>query len=201
MTDAVYGILPVKALGFAKRRLRDHLSLQERKRLMVELYVTGLRALQEAVPARQVIVVSHDLRVLALAQERGAQPLAQLGYGLNGAVEEGRAWALAAGAEAILVVLADLPLVAGEALRQLLALSRGGREVILAPGQRGGAHALFCRPASLLKFVFGRDSRRRFMAQAAQVEARLTLFDSPALSLDIDTADDWRCLLYTSDAC
>jgi len=196
MSEILYGILPVKSLRFAKRRLCQELPAAARRALMIELFLTALRALQEVMPAQHILVVSHDRDVLALAQERGAQPLAQRGYGLNGAVREGQNWALQAGADAVLVLLADLPLVTGAELGRLLACSCGGKEeeeeAILAAGQRGGTHALLVRPPGWLSFTFGTGSYARYMAQIERAGGRLAVYESPALALDIDTGEDWQ---------
>jgi len=187
----IYGILPVKSLGRAKRRLAGCLSPAGRRQLMLALYMTGLDALTAALPAMQVAVVSHDETVLDVARRRGAYALPQAGYGLNAALEEGRAWALGQGARAVLALLADLPLVSGVELQAMIERSAGGREAILAPGQRGGTHALLLRPADWLAFAFGPNSFARYAARVRAAGGRLVVYASQALAFDIDLPEDW----------
>jgi 2-phospho-L-lactate guanylyltransferase len=102
------------------------------------------------------------------------------------------AYAARAGAEAVLVVLADLPFLSTEAMEALLACSHGGREVVIAPGQRGGTHALLVRPPAWLQFSFGPDSLRTHLKQVVKARARLALYEELALTFDIDLPEDLR---------
>jgi 2-phospho-L-lactate guanylyltransferase len=189
-TGRVFGILPVKSLRFAKRRLSGRLSDAARRCLAGRLYCIAIRALSEVLPADQIVVVSCDRQVLDMARRAGVQALKQASHGLNPAVEEGQAWAMQAGAEGLLIVLGDLPLVSGAALQGMLDESAGGQEVILARGQRGGTHALFVRPPGWLPFRFGEDSCAHFASQVSQAGARLVIHESRALALDVDVPED-----------
>ena len=133
----VFGILPVKSLRYAKLRLSSHLSLEARRSLSVELCQIAMRAMCEVLPADQIVVVSCDETVLDMAGQHGACALHQTSQGLNHAVREGQEWAIEAGAGALLIMLADLPLVTGDALRKMLAQSAGGREAISGAGTAG----------------------------------------------------------------
>jgi 2-phospho-L-lactate/phosphoenolpyruvate guanylyltransferase len=200
-TSDIYGILPVKALSSAKRRLACCLSPAGRRVLMLHLYVAALGALLDVLPAEQVAVVSHDRDVLALARSRRARALLQCSYGLNQAVSEGQTWAADAGAGALLVLLADLPLVGADALREMLARRPSAdRSVVLAPGQRGGTHALYVRPLGWLPFAFGAGSFERHASAALGAGAQISVYHSPALALDVDLEDDLdRALVLRPD--
>jgi len=185
-----FGILPVKSFRFAKQRLSSQLSPAARRALSQQLFQIAMQALCEVLPAGQIVVVSRDAEVLRMARQCSAQPLHQTSHGLNQALAEGEQWAMAAGADALLVLLADLPLVTGAALQEMLAKSAGGQEAILARGQRGGTHALWVRPPGWLPFTFGTDSFARFTHHVSQAGARMVIHDSPALALDVDLPED-----------
>ena len=193
MSDArVFGILPAKSLRYAKLRLSSHLALHARRELSIELFQIAMRAMGEVLPAGQIVVVSCDEMVLEMADQHGVSALHQSSQGLNHAVQEGQEWAIEAGAEALLIMLADLPLVTGDALWKMLAQSTGGREAILARGQRGGTHALFLRPPGWLPFTFGQGSLARYVSRVSEAGAQLVIHDSPALALDIDLPEDLK---------
>ena len=185
-------VVPVQALGEAKSRLAAVLAPDERAALTLRLLRGVLDAL--AVPGVAArLVVSPDPAVLAAARAAGAVPLAQrnaMRDGLNGALEEARAWAEARDAEALLVVLGDLPLLAPEDVDAMLALA-GTAAMVLAPDRHErGTNALLLRPPGAIPFAFGPDSLARHRAAAAARGVPAHFYRSPGTALDLDTPDD-----------
>jgi 2-phospho-L-lactate guanylyltransferase len=88
------------------------------------------------------------------------------------------------------VLLADLPFVTAEAIKALLDRSTIGTEAVIAPGQRGGTHALLVRPPGWLQFAFGPDSFRQHTRRVGEAGARLVLYEESALAFDIDIPQD-----------
>jgi 2-phospho-L-lactate/phosphoenolpyruvate guanylyltransferase len=181
----LHAIVPVKALERAKSRLAGALSPAERRLLVIELLDCVLAALRRA-PVARSWVVSADPTILALAAARGATPLPDAARELNGALEQARDAARAAGAEAILVLPADVPLVAPADVAAMLALLAGA-DVALAPDAAGrGTNALALRADAALPFSFGVGSAERHLrlAEAAGLVARS--YHAPSLALDVD---------------
>jgi 2-phospho-L-lactate guanylyltransferase len=119
--------------------------------------------------------------------------LIQHGSGLNGALEEARAAAVAAGAGAVLVLPADLPSIDAASVESVVgaaaALPDGGK-VVLVPDRHGrGTNALLLEPATIIPFAFGGDSRAAHEALARSADATYVELDGP-LALDLDTPDD-----------
>lgn len=195
----VAAVVPINALRLAKSRLAPVLSAAERERLVMWLLrrVTAVVGCSGAVA--QLAVVSPDRNVLGWAEERGLAMIEQQGGDLNAAVELGRAWAHAAGAEALLVLLGDLPRLASEDVCALCDLaaelrndgqaSRGS--LVLAPDRAGhGTNAMVLSPASHFPFSFGHGSYSRHVARAREKRMAIGLYISPRTGFDVDSPAD-----------
>lgn len=186
-------VVPVQRLAGAKSRLAPALAPDERAALTLRLLRNVLAALnQPGIAAR--LVVSPDPAVLDAARDAGAHGLRQASSGLNPGLEEGRAWAIAREADALLIALGDLPLLAGAQAAALLALAdRPG--VVAAPDRHGsGTNLLLLRPAGAIPLAFGPGSLARHRAAAEARGLPFRHYDDPATALDLDTPDDLAVL-------
>ena len=116
-------LVPVRGLEGAKARLGEALDAEERRALVERLLERTVTA-ASAAGATLVAVVSPDPEALQRARQLGVAAVAQRGGGLNEGLEEGRAWAEAAGVDALLVVPADVPAVSPAALEAVMAAAR-----------------------------------------------------------------------------
>ena len=110
----------------------------------------------------EVLVVTPDAEVRELALAAGARPLRQRSQGLNRGLGEAREEAVAAGADALLVLPIDLPRVSADAISNVLAPLRDPRRplVVIVPDRHGrGTNALLVAPPDAIEFGFGGDSR------------------------------------------
>ena len=193
--DRTVAVVPVRALDGSKSRLGGQLDAEEREALVTALLARTIRAAREAPSLSGVLVVSPDPQVLNAALAEGADALEQSGVGLNGALQDGRAWAMARGATALLVLPADLPFVSAAEVESLLQRAADGARdgeplVALVPDRHGdGTNALLLAPPAIIPFAFGPASRRHHTAAARHAGARLVEVDGP-LTVDLDTADD-----------
>jgi 2-phospho-L-lactate guanylyltransferase len=185
-------VVPVGTLDGAKSRLGETLDAEERRDLASRLLSRTLEAALATPRLDEVLVVTPDDEVRQLAARAGARPIRQRSQGLNVGLRQAREEVIAAGADALLVVPIDLPLVSPEALEAVLApLDDPFRPlVVLVPDRHGrGTNALLVAPPDAIEFGFGGDSRRAHAACAADAGARYVELDGP-LSLDVDTPDD-----------
>jgi 2-phospho-L-lactate guanylyltransferase len=189
----IVAIVPVGRLDGAKSRLGDTLDAEERHELAIDMLERTVRAALASTSIDETLVVSPDRDVLARAAEGGARTLLQRSQGLNRGLREARDDAIAGGADAVLIVPIDLPLVSPAALEQLIAPLAAIAErpvVVLALDRHGrGTNGLLVSPPDAIEFGFGGDSRAAHAACAAEAGARYIEVDGP-LALDIDTPDD-----------
>jgi len=189
----IAAIIPVGPLEGAKTRLGGMLDAEERHDLVTRLLARTVDAALAVERLDDLLVISPDREVLTRAAERGARTLRQRSRGLNHGVRDGRADALAGGADTVVVLPTDLPFVTPESIDALLdALpADGAPAVVIVPDRHGtGTNALVLRPPEVIDVAFGPSSRdaHRSRAEAAGV-AVVELPDSP-LSVDLDTPDD-----------
>lgn len=187
----IAAIIPVAAIEGAKTRLGESLDAEERRDLVERLLARTLDAVLAVERLADVLVVSPDREVLALAAQAGARTLRQRTSGLNAGAAEARDDVVAGGAEAVVVVPIDLPFITSEAVDEVLkGLDDGATVVVLAPDRHGtGTNALALRPPAVIAFAFGIGSRAAHRAAAAQAGATYREVDGP-LAVDLDTPDD-----------
>lgn len=188
----VVAIVPVARLDDAKSRLGEVLDAEERRDLVERLIRRTVAAVVAARGIDETIVVTPDDEVRSLALELGARPVRQRGRGLDGALRQARDEALAAGAEAMVIVPIDLPRVSRDAVEALVApLIRPERPlVVLAPDRHGrGTNALVVAPPDAIELRFGPDSRDAHRRAAHDADAHYLEIDG-ALALDLDTPED-----------
>ena len=182
-------VIPVRAFEGAKSRRGAVLDAEERRDLVERLLQRTVAAARATPGVTEVLVVSPDPEVLAVASAAGAVPLLQLSRGLNPALQEARA---AIRADRILVVPGDIPAVTAGDLAAVIAAgdAAGAPGVILAPDRHGrGTNALLLAPPDVIDPAFGGDSRAAHAWLASSADAAYAEV-SGVLSLDIDTADD-----------
>jgi len=187
----VYALVPVKPFRRAKSRLSPVMSKPVRATLARALLAHTLDVLA-ACPVMPCIV-SRDVTALDLARRRGAATLVESESGLNTALTLAREWAVERGAQAVLVVPADLPLMTPADIFAVLDLGRVSSSVVIAPDAHGeGTNLLLLRPPDALSFAFGPQSFHEHCAQAETSQLALYVYRSPTLALDLDTPADWK---------
>lgn len=191
-TDRVVAIVPVGTLAGAKSRLGEVLDAEERLDLAVRLLRATLAATTGSDRIAETLVVTPDDAVRRVATEVGARPIRQRETGLNRGIDLGREEAVAAGADAVLILPIDLPDVSTDAVEQVLAtLDRSHRPLVAIVADRHGrgTNALLLAPPDAIDTCFGGDSRAAHVGAAREAGAELVELDGP-LRLDLDTPED-----------
>jgi 2-phospho-L-lactate guanylyltransferase len=187
-----WAILPVKPFGEAKSRLSSVLSGAQRAELARQLMLGTLASLQGAPGVDRVLVVSQDADALRLAAERGVEAHVETGAGLNAALSQARAVAMAGGAERMLVLASDLPCVSSQEIEAML---REDAPVVIAPDRRRhGTNALLLSPPDAIDFAFGEGSLARHIELARAAGLEPPQVSLAGLEFDIDLPEDWRDL-------
>ena len=202
----LHAIVPVKSLAQAKSRLAGTLTPNERRALMIEMLGRVVRVLRHpATPVTTTWLVSADPVALRLATSWGAQPLHEDASDLNSALTQARSCAFAHGAEAILVVPGDVPLITPADVAALAALLAHDTAVALAPDAAGhGTNALGLRRTAAIPFRFGPTSAAQHLAEAVARNLRIRWYHSPTLALDVDdpaSLAQYRALVPPPTAC
>jgi len=182
-------IVPVQAFDHAKSRLGAVLDPEERRDL-VEHLLRGTVSTALATPGVvEVVVVSPDPEVLALAEAAGARTVLQQSRGLNPALHEARA---ASSGDRLLVLPADLPGLTASDVASVIAAgdAAGSPSVVLAPDRHGrGTNALLLDPPDVIDPAFGGDSRAGHAWLAASADIPFVEVRG-ILDLDVDTPED-----------
>jgi len=188
----VWTIVPVKPLKRAKSRLADVLSPAERVELAEKLLRHTLATVQMVPEITGVLVISRDNKALALAREAGAHTVQESGMPeLNNALMRATQVVNAWRGGAVLILPADLPLLIPGDLRDIVRLGVEEPSIVIAPdSKRDGTNALFVRPAGLIPYAYGPGSFRRHLDMANSTPARVQLYESERLMLDIDVPAD-----------
>lgn len=186
----LWAVVPVKPFAEAKSRLAPLLDGASRAALSRALLSRTLRVVTQADCCAGLVVVSRDVTALALAEESGAVPLREDGHDLNAALEQARRFVVDRGAQALLVLPADLAAVEADDIRSVAALADDGRSVVVAPSSTGGTNLLLLRPPGILPFAYGPGSFDRHVQRAADAGLPVQIVRSPVLALDLDLPGD-----------
>jgi 2-phospho-L-lactate guanylyltransferase len=202
---ALHVVVPLRGIESGKSRLGQALDAEEREVLVLGLLGRTLDVLAAWPDAQHVYLATGDMATCELA--RRAMPSLTIvkeppSGGLNAALVAARDAAIAAGATAVLMLPADLPVLEVAALDRLLdgadaALAAGnGRPlVVVAPSDaRGGTNALLVSPPNLIDPSFGESSLAAHLLAASHADATVQLVIDPALGFDLDTPDDFERL-------
>jgi 2-phospho-L-lactate guanylyltransferase len=186
-------VVPVKSLREAKSRLSGALSPQERATLTHDLLDHVLDTLEASGAVDSVGVISPDFYGLSLPL--WVTPIEQTRDGLNGLLEHGRQWAISEGADALMVIFADLPRLTPDDVRNIKELGKSAGTIVLAPDRHEeGTNVMLAHPVELAHFAYGPRSFQKHQAAAHKVGAQIQIYLSPGVSLDIDTPDDLALL-------
>jgi 2-phospho-L-lactate guanylyltransferase len=189
--SSTWVIVLVKDFGSAKQRLGSALDPEARHALARR---NAGRAIRAAAAAGNRLVVAGSEEVAALAGRLGADFIVEPRQeGQNTAARRGIRRALQDGAEAVLLLSSDLPLVTRRSVRELLlaAGAERGPVAVAAPAiGRGGTNALYLRPPGIIGLHFGGDSLASFERDAASRGVRFVIHRSAEMALDLDEPPD-----------
>lgn len=201
----IWALVPVKKIADAKQRLSDVLAMVERKALFVAMLRDVLSTLRDHPSLERIFVVSADEEVRELACGCGAEFIdeAELGVkNLNEAVTAAAECLEAMGADQLLIIHGDLPLINADALTAIMSSlnSLGRRGVVIGTDHLGqGSNCLGVSPPSVIPFAYGEYSCYRHRQFALERQVPLVTTNLPALAQDIDSSDDLISLIESAN--
>lgn len=193
---SLWAIVPVKPLRRGKSRLANVLTEEERTLLNYTMLANTLKTLTSTPEVDQILVVTRDTSVLALARDFNARTLQEDGSShLNTALKRATVVAKMYSAQSVLVLPDDLPLLNVDSLQQFIRGAGKQPVVAIAPDRRReGTNALFISPVGILDYQFGHNSFQKHVAQAEKRHIRVEVCEIPELKLDLDLPEDLELL-------
>ena len=184
-------VLPVKRFDDAKQRLAAGIDAERRRELAGAMVADVLEAIGEARAIDRLIVVSGDPIAQELASKAGAEVVPDPeDAGHVEAAQAGIARAEAEGAELVILLAGDCPLLDPRELDRLLT-GVPGRYVGIVPDRHGsGTNALLLSPPDAIAPAFGEGSRDRHVEAARQAGIPFGVEELPSIELDLDTPAD-----------
>jgi 2-phospho-L-lactate guanylyltransferase len=191
-------ILPIKTLDDAKTRLAEELDARPRRALVEAMFSDVLVALRRATLIDQVLVVSRDHNAQRIAGGYGAMVSDDEDTGHNDAAGRGIARAVELGADRVLLVPGDTPLLDPVEIDGLLTRELARPGVLIVPDRHGtGTNALLLAPPGAMKTSFGPGSHDRHHRHAAAAGITAETVEVRSLALDLDTPEDLRAVETT----
>jgi 2-phospho-L-lactate guanylyltransferase len=190
-------ILPVKRFGDAKQRLLTALDRPQRAALVKAMLTDVLAATTEAEGVERVIMVTSEGRAERIAlchARRTSTPVEVLeepaDRGHPEAATLGIVRAKALGAECVVLLPCDCPLLDSAELDAALERMHQGRVSVVPDRHGSGTNALLMAPADAIGPAFGPGSRARHSDRAERAGHEVAVEPLDSLALDVDTPDD-----------
>lgn len=183
-------VIPLKALSQAKQRLSPQMPPWRRRELAAWMFAHVAATCAAAPSVGSVLVVAGDAEAARLAAAVGVPAVVEPRPGLDAALA--RADAELAGAAAVLVVTADLPLLTVADVEAVCAAGRVDRSVVIAPTRDGGTGGLLRRPPALMGTAYGPGSAAAHRTLAAEAGVAAVTVAAPGFAQDVDTAGQLR---------
>ncbi|HEY3553177.1 MAG TPA: 2-phospho-L-lactate guanylyltransferase [Solirubrobacterales bacterium] len=184
-------VLPVKRFGAAKQRMAGGITGGQRRDLAEAMVADVLEAIGQARAIERTIVVTGDPIAQELAADAGAEIVPDPeDAGHVEAALAGIARAEADGAERVVLLAGDCPLLDPRELDRLLT-GVPGNYVGVVPDRHGtGTNALLLSPPNAIAPAFGEGSRDRHVEAARQAGVPFGIEELPSIELDLDTPAD-----------
>jgi 2-phospho-L-lactate guanylyltransferase len=185
-------LVPVKNLSKAKERLSSILPQHERTALAYAMLEDVLRALKGSRLLDRLFVVTLDEKAIELAASLGAEIIKEKEQeGESRSVDSASMICKDMGAESVLVIPGDAPLLTSQDVNSILEKEKSYPSIILVPSRdEMGTNAILRRPPDAIPSRFGHDSFRKHINEAKERSIPYEIHRIPRIALDIDEPDD-----------
>jgi 2-phospho-L-lactate guanylyltransferase len=184
-------VLPVKRFDAAKQRLAGGIDEPRRREVIEAMLGDVLEALGRSRTVGRTIVVTGEPRAAELALGAGCEVIPEPDEpGHSEAALAGIAHAEAQGAELVVLVPGDCPLLEPRELDRLLTGVPGSYVAVVPDRHGSGTNALVLSPPGAIRPSFGEGSRERHVAAARDAGVPYAVEELSSLALDLDTPAD-----------
>jgi 2-phospho-L-lactate guanylyltransferase len=191
---SVHALVPLKDLVQAKSRLAGVLAPSERRALAQAMAEDVLAVLTTHPGVAAVTLVSDDPGAQLLARSYAAQwwPEATLSArGLNPLVHAATQRLFAAGAQQLMVLHADLPLLSHDDVSVVISSQQALDGLVIGCDRQGrGTNLLAFNRRSVPRFQFGNDSCAAHFDAAQNAGVPVKILQRSGIAIDVDEAPD-----------
>ncbi len=195
-------LIPVKDLNSSKSRLAHALPDHGRQSLMSALLADLLDILQASRDVTAIAVITRCPQAAELAQANGADVLSLAeDTSLNSGVTAAVGIVAARGANEVMVLHGDLPLVEPDDIDSVIRLHRESTaSVTLVPdNQQNGTNAMLLKLPIAMNFHYGAHSYRQHLAHCLAQHIAVQTVNNEHLGCDLDIWQDFDPLLSLRD--
>ncbi|MES9921838.1 MAG: 2-phospho-L-lactate guanylyltransferase [Candidatus Thiodiazotropha sp.] len=192
----IWALVPLKTLAQVKKRLAPALTAELRRELVLAMAQDVVSALLGVDLITRILLVTNESSARHLFTTMGADIYEPEVLGaLNPELEQAAAYAKSQGAEEVLMVHADLPLLTASAVREFIAAASPAIPRAAACKTGAGTNLLLTDLPLQFPLVFGYDSLSGFSKKFSALNKKMDVVMHPLLTFDIDTPDDLQTLL------
>ena len=179
----------MKSLAFAKSRLSDRLSAEQRIALSLNLLKNVLKVATNS-SLDEVVVLGHDREVASIAEEWGVDFVEDGGGGLNHELK-GVFDHLSEGNKSCIYIASDLPFLHADDIEKMIIMSNHCELITICPSDRdGGTNGLLVPAGSLLRPNLGKSSYAMHKYLAGLLRSDYVVCRSDGWGIDLDLPSD-----------
>ena len=195
-SEQAWALVPVKSLTVGKSRLDAVLSSEQRTALVEAMLEDVLAALKASAAVARTFVVTPDPHIDRIARSFGAEVLREtVAGGYCRSVKDSALRLEELGAERLLVIPADVPLIEPAEIAAVVLACESNPSVALVPATAdGGTNAICAFPPNAIDFRFGERSFEAHCAAARERGIAPRILALLGFALDIDRPADLRAL-------
>lgn len=187
-----FALIPVKDLSRAKERLSSILSQPERTALAYAMLEDVLRAMKGSSFLDRIFVVTLDENAIELAKSMDVEIIREIKQeGESASVDYASKICKNMGAQSVLVIPGDAPLITYEDVDFILEKEKPYPSVILVPARdEMGTNAILRKPPDVIPSRFGYDSFKKHINELRKKNIPYEVYNLPRIALDIDEPTD-----------
>ncbi len=187
VNDGTVAIIPIRFVPSPKHRLAEVFDRPARQKLTEAMLEDVLAAIETSVGVTKIVVVTNNEEIPSISLPKGFEVFKTRIIGLNAELLEAVISMTKDGWEWVIIVLADLPLLKGDIIDQIILHGKMQEQTIIAQDWRGtGTNILFTKLPLQFHINFGHQSFRTHIEEFEKHNHQWLSFHSLESALDID---------------